>query len=85
MIKKGIGVNSFTLGKRKADELLARPSGMPSSKRSVETPPERYCVQHQRDLQYIKALLVFQHALYYRHLWLFIGLICQKLAIRSLP
>ena len=59
MIKKGIGVNSFTLGKRKADELLARPSGMPSSKRSVETPPERYCVQHQRDLQYIKALLAF--------------------------
>ena len=40
--KKGIGVNAFTLGKRKADELLARPSGMPPSKRSVETPPERY-------------------------------------------
>ena len=40
--KRGVGVNAFTIGKRKADELLARPSGMPPSKRPVETPPERY-------------------------------------------
>lgn len=40
--KKGISVGAFMIGKRKADELLARPAGMPPSKRSMETPPAKY-------------------------------------------
>ena len=40
--KKGVGVNAFLIGKRKADQSLGRPIGMPATKRPTETPPARY-------------------------------------------